>query len=540
MRSGSGPLGAPRLGLLTAAVALLALALFVAPGRRPDDGRQSTLWLAVESRALPEADATAAFASQFGAPPQGVDARRDGQPVIARPQRLWTAGAAAVRRLAGWHGLFALQAAFVVAIGLLMIRATRPRLGSASAERWTLIAVGATALPLAALALSPELLGALGMAIAAAALWGRRTGADVEPGQVYGGELDERVGLWRWPVAGAGMGLALLAGPSLLPLAAPLFAAAPRGRRLSRGLALLAGAALLLAAAALLTGTFWAPLEFWYDLRLLGWSGLALLIGRHVGVLTLFLPLLAAFDTPDRDAGRRWIPWAVAAGLVLQLITSPFDVAGPSGGAGNAWFLPAAVLLIAMPARLAGPAPVVAALGSLLLLAPLTLERIGLAERPVLREADRVRAWLPVETTEREIAGRVVLDRGSGIVLSAPLAAAFGAADGTLRLTAARVPLIIESGAELSSLRLEFGAAAPAAIDVAGGTAGDLLARPSGELALDVDLAAPDRRHPTWRSPRGASIYFVTLGLDGGSGEAPVAPVPLDLSLARPIGGGVP
>src|SRR5690606_6597544 len=87
MRSGSGPLGAPRLGLLTAAVALLALALFVAPGRRPDDGRQSTLWLAVESRALPEADATAAFASQFGAPPQGVDARRDGQPVIARPQR---------------------------------------------------------------------------------------------------------------------------------------------------------------------------------------------------------------------------------------------------------------------------------------------------------------------------------------------------------------------------------------------------------------------------------------------------------------------
>ncbi|MBZ0100869.1 MAG: hypothetical protein K8I65_01750, partial [Thermoanaerobaculia bacterium] len=121
----------------------------------------------------------------------------------------------------------------------------------------------------------------------------------------------------------------------------------------------------------------------------------------------------------------------------------------------------------------------------------------------------------------------------SGIVVRGFPPAVFAAADGTLRITAPNAPLLLESGAELASVRFEFGASAPASIGVTGGRSGDLLARPSGELALDVDLGEPDRRHPTWRSPRGAAIYFVTVTMD----KAPPAPVALDLSLARPRGG---
>ncbi len=524
---------AARLLLAALVVALLAAALFVAPARRPDDGRQSALWLAVEQRAG-SADAVAAFAARYGSPPRGVALDREGSLAPARPHRLGVAVAALARRLAGWPGVFALQALLFGAILALLARAGRGALGGSVATRWVLIALVASAAPLAVLSPTPELLGAFGVALAAATIWGRRAAPTIEPDAIYAGELAERSGAWRWPAAGLAFGLAAIGAPSVLPLAAPFVAAAPRGRRLVRGLGFAAGAAISGLAAAVLVGSFWQPVEFWYDLRLLGWSGLALLVGRHLGVATLFLPLLAAFAEPSREAGRRWIPWAVLAALAAQVVTSPFDLAGDAGAAGNAWFLPAAALLVALPRRLPGGGALAAlALASAALVSPLALDALGLADRSWARSASAARGWLPLESTEREIPGTAVLDRGSGIVVRGFPPAVFAAADGTLRVTAARAPLLLESGAELASVRLEFGASAPASIGVTGGRTGDLLARPSGELALDVDLGEPDRRHPTWRSPRGAALYFVTLTMD----EAPPAPVAFDLSIARPRGG---
>ena len=524
---------APRLMLVAFAAALLAAALFVAPARRPDDGRQSTLWLAVEQRAG-TADAAAAFASRFGSPPRGVELDREGRLAPARPHRLGVATAALARRLAGWPGVFALQSLLVVAILVLLARAGRGALGSGAAIRWVLVGLAASAAPLAALSPTPELLGAFGVALAAATIWGRRAAPTIEPESIYGGELAERSGAWRWPAAGVAFGLAAISAPSLLPLAAPFVAAAPRGRRLLRGLGFAVGTAITGLAAAVLSGSFWQPVELWYDHRLLGWSGVALLAGRHLGVVTLFLPLAAGFAEPSREEGRRWIPWAVLAALALQLVTSPFDVAGDAGAAGNAWFLPVAALLVVLPRRLPGGGALAAlALASIALVAPLALGALGLGERGWARGAAAVRAWLPLETTEREVLGAAVLDRASGIVVRGFPPAVFAAADGTLRITAPNAPLLLESGAELASVRFEFGASAPASIGVTGGRSGDLLARPSGELALDVDLGEPDRRHPTWRSPRGAAIYFVTVTMD----KAPPAPVALDLSLARPRGG---
>jgi hypothetical protein len=84
----------------------------------------------------------------------------------------------------------------------------------------------------------------------------------------------------------------------------------------------------------------------------------------------------------------------------------------------------------------------------------------------------------------------------------------------------------------LSSIRLELGAGAPASFEIAGGELGDVLFRPNGDVALDVRLDGATRRHPTWRSPAGAAVAVFELTLP----EAPAAPIPFDLSQARPQG----
>lgn len=533
MRPGIGA----KLALVAIAIAVGLAAVAVAPGRTPAPGRATVLWLAVESLAtdgdLEPADDAAAFRERFGTEARGAAAGRDGKLPVPPATRPWVRAAATVRAVAGWPGVFASQWLLWLASALLLVRAVRPKLGSSSATAWVAVVVSASAAPLAALHLVPETFALLGIALAAACIWGRRSAPTAEPEQVYQGDLAERSGAWRWPVAGLGFGLAAAAAPSLLPLAAPFVVAAPRGTRLLRGAAFLVGAALSFAAAALVAGWPWPPLELWYDPRLLGWSALGALVGRHLGIVPLFAPLLLVFSEPARDEGRRWIPWAAAAALLAQVVTSPFDLAGESGAPGNPWALPVVALLALLPATAPsrGALALAAVLG-LVLVAPLMLDSLGVGDRRWARPARLVRAWLPLETTQRALPGEAVLDRGSGVVLRGFEPEVFSGKDGRLRLTAARTPLWIESATELGSLRLELGDGAPATIEVRGGAAGEVLFRPSGEVAVDVGLDSPSRRHPTWRSPRGAAFYTVELILP----RAPAAPLPVDLSIARPAG----
>jgi hypothetical protein len=95
-----------------------------------------------------------------------------------------------------------------------------------------------------------------------------------------------------------------------------------------------------------------------------------------------------------------------------------------------------------------------------------------------------------------------------------------------------RAAVLLESAAPLASVRLELGAAAPADLAVQGAELGDVVLRPNGELAVDVELGAPARRHPTWRNRTMAEIYSFRIELP----RQPAAPIPVDLSLARPLG----
>ncbi len=540
-----------------AAAALLVVALRYGPERRPSTPGQTELRLAVESLAV---DGDLAFApadaeryrARFGAAAldgfrlEGVTRRGGRRPAAGkagsaageaeelprlRAPWAWVQLAALARRLGGWPAVFFLQWLYVAGAGLLLAWALRPRLGTGGAALFTGVALVASAASLATLWLVPEALLLLAAAAAGAAVWGRRRGPSVELGDVYGGELTEREGRWRWPLAGAAFGLVAAGSPAYLPLAWPLAAAAPRGRRALSTLLLLLSSGVVFAVVALAGGRPWPPLELWYDPKLLGWATVGLVAGRFAGAATWYLPGLVAFGVPSGDEGRRFIPWAVALALLLQVVTSPFDLAGDSGAVGNAWFLPLFALVLLLPARNPRWALGVAALVSLLLAAPAWLDATALAGRPWARDATTLRAWLPLDTTLRTLPGTAEIDR-SGIVLRGFSPAVFLGSDGRLRMAADAATLMVVSAAPLGSIRLELGADAPADIRVSHARAGDLVLRPDGEVALDVRLGKPDREHPTWSSPRGAAIYVFRLELP----RAPVAPLPLDLSLARPLG----
>jgi hypothetical protein len=538
-----------------AAAALLVAALRYGPERRPATPGQTELRLAVESLAtdgdLAYAPADAErFRARFGAAalegfrlegasrhgrrpaagPAGAPAAEPELPRLRAPWA-WVHLAATARRLGGWPAVFFLQWLYVAGAGLLLAWGLRPRLGTDGAALFSGVALLASAASLATLWLVPEALLLFAAAAAGAAVWGRRRGPSVELGDVYGGELTEREGRWRWPVAGVAFGLVAAGSPAYLPLAWPLAAAAPRGRRALPAALLLGSAGLVFAVVALAGGRPWPPLELWYDPHLLGWATVGLVAGRFVGAATWYLPALVALAVPSRDEGRRFIPWAVVAALAFQVVTSPFDLAGDSGAAGNAWFLPLFALILLLPARNPRGALGGAALASLLLVAPAGLDATGLAGRPWARGAASLRAWLPLDTTLRTLPGTAEIDR-SGIVLRGFAPAVFRGADGRLRLAADAATLMVVSAAPLGSIRLELGAEAPADIRVSRARAGDLVLRPDGGVALDVRLGAPDREHPTWSSPHGAAIYVFRLELP----RAPVAPLPLDLSLARPLG----
>jgi len=524
-----------QLALAAVGALLLLLALGFGTARTPEreSSGQRSLRTAIENASADSSAASEARAGEASNERAGEAGPEDraGESVRSRAG-LWLPLAGAAHRAAGWIGVLSLQWSLCFFGVLALFWALRPRLGSVGAVLWIAIGLFGSALALATTYLVPELFSFFCAALAGALVWGRRTLPTVEPEQVFQGELSDRRALWRWPVAGLAFGLALGSGPALVPLAVPFVAAARPSRRAPAGGLFVLGAAVALLIATLVTGWPWAPLGLGVDPHLLGWNAVFLFAGRSLGLLPFFLPTFIAVLEPVRDEGRRWIPWCALAGLLVQTATSPFDLAGDSGAPLLASFLPIYALLLLLPSGAKSRWGWAVALVALPWLAAGWLDAAGLREAGWTRPLEPVRRLLPLETTQRELDGVATLDRASGIVLRGLEPEVFPGGDGRLRLFGRRATLVVESTVPLSSIRLELGEGAPSAYEVSGGELGDVLFRPNGEVAVDVQLGKATRRHPTWRSPDGAAVAVIELGLP----EAPVAPIPLDLSLARPEG----
>jgi hypothetical protein len=106
-----------------------------------------------------------------------------------------------------------------------------------------------------------------------------------------------------------------------------------------------------------------------FDIHQSAWNAVYSLVGRHVGILPYFLPLLLGIAAFRKGEGRGTLIVAVAIGIACFLITRPFNFYGGGGAIANRYFLPlypALWFAAARPARAAswGGAVLAAALAA--------------------------------------------------------------------------------------------------------------------------------------------------------------------------------
>ncbi len=148
-------------------------------------------------------------------------------------------------------------------------------------------------------------------------------------------------------------------------------------------------------------------LKMGFDPRQGGWNTVYYLVGRHVGILPYFLPLVLGFFAFRRGEGRWALVLSVLLAAAVLFWLRPFNFYGGGGAMANRYFLPLYPALWFLAAR-----PVRPALGALaavlvtLLAAPFLLP-LWSAPRifPLASEggyryvSEAARRWLPFETT---------------------------------------------------------------------------------------------------------------------------------------------
>jgi hypothetical protein len=184
----------------------------------------------------------------------------------------------------------------------------------------------------------------------------------------------------RWLAVGALLGLVLMSRPFYGTLLLPAALAVPRGRRISGIASLILGAGLIVLASGLanladadaltpysghrqsfdsktgfpevdLPAGSWAGQiaqrgdHTWraqvnFDRTQTAWNVLYFFVGRHVGILPYFLPLLLGLAAFRRGEGRGMMILAALAAAFCFLLIRPFNFYGGGGALANRYFLP--------------------------------------------------------------------------------------------------------------------------------------------------------------------------------------------------------
>lgn len=535
VRTRTAATGAVVLTLLLAVAA--AAAVLFASAREPLAGREATLWLAVESRALDhdqvlETVDRTRYAARFHHEPVDALVQVVGERKLFDAPWLWTELATMARILVGPRGPYFLQATLFALTGLVAMTTLRSRIGASSGPLLVGVVLFGSALFFVPFRLEPRAVELAAMTVAAALLWYRRVGPARGPDDVFRGEIGGGAHPIRFGLAGGAFGVVAAGSPAYLWLALPLLGAAPSGRKTVARTCFVAGALGVFAALVLFGGAPWERLEPSASPQLLGWNVVAALVGHQTGLLPYFAPLVLLAVTAGRSEGRRWVLPAALLAFVSQLLLAPFDVVESVAMPGNAWFLPLIALLLvaAEHAEAPGWSLAAAAVSGLFLapqwIAPWTPNT--LSERLARRLAPVVEL-LPLPSTQRELPGVVQLER-EGLTVHGFAPALVGRGDGRFGLRSDRAALLVASERPLSSVRLELGAAAPVDFEIRGGKMGNTTLRPNGDVAVDVGLDPRGaRRHPVWWSGQPAWIYALELRLP----KRPPTEVPLDLPYGR-------
>ncbi|HEY4594091.1 MAG TPA: hypothetical protein VIJ61_16850, partial [Thermoanaerobaculia bacterium] len=386
--------------------------------------------------------------------------------------------------------------------------------------------------------------------------------------QIYGGEdtVPEGHSLARWCGAGALLGVAAVYRPVYLTLFLPAIVAAwegPPRRRRAAVAGLVAGA---LAVAALSAGIQWLaggdptgyggqrqgvygqqgypeveyPAAGWsqrvaqhgnaswlqrqalrpqLSASLAGWNLVYALIGRNVGILPYFLPLLLGFLAFQQDRGRWAIPLAVGAAVVAFLVLLPFNFYG-GGALGNRYFLPLYPALWFLAARPVKPvwAPLVVLLASPFL-GPLWNDPTGYPVGPdgQPRYVSAVaRRWLPFETTQVNLPGdQVAMEGGLWVKLLNHNAWHTGKSLSLRLAGSAPVDLFLASPQPLATVDFELDGKAPTRLQVGDDDLRPLMLLANGSEIFEVRLGTERAVHPVAGSPYDVHFYAMHFFLPG-------------------------
>jgi hypothetical protein len=523
------------------------------------------------------------FVAQWGVPPNGLvlQSRPGGDRLVYAKPPLYALILAPFVRVAPVRGPVVANALMLAAAVLLAALTLRRRLGGA-APYWTAAFVFAsTAFAYVFWGDADLFLLACTAAGFALVYWeDRRFVPGDEPmPQIYGGEAEEpgdRSGasIARWCGAGALLGVAAVYRPVYLTLFLPAIVAAWEGQARRRRAAV-AGLVLgALAVAALSMGIQWLaggdptgyggqrqgvygqqgypeveyPTAGWSQRvarqgnaswlqrqalrpqlspKLAGWNLVYVLIGRDVGILPYFLPLLLGFLAFQQDRGRWAIPLAVGAAIVAFLVLLPFNFYG-GGALGNRYFLPLYPALWFLAARPVRPlwaawAPLGVVLLASPFLGPLWTDPTGYPLGPDGQPryvSSVARRWLPFETTQSNLPGDQVAMEG-GLWVKLLNHNAWHAGRGTnLRIAGgAPVDLLLGSPQPLGSVDFELDERAPTRLKIGDEDLRPLMLLANGSEIFEVRLVAERAVHPLWWSPYDVHFYALQFSLPGARTE---------------------
>ena len=517
------------------------------------------------------------FVRQWGGQPDGLvlQSRDEGRHLTYGKPFLYALATAPFVRFAPVRGAIVANALFLAVASLLAALALRRRLGG-TASFWVAVLVFASVSFGYVFWVHADLFLFAAMAAGFALAYWEDRPREAHLPEIYGGEATT-VGkgfLLRWFAVGVLLAIPGAIRPFYLAVLLPAALAVPSGRRRRAGWAALAAGVLGLL---LLTGlvqwhaggsfsgyggerqgfyprTGYPDVDFpasqweeslrhwgntsWIqegaitpdlDHRLWAWNGFYFFLGRNIGVLPYFLPLLLGFFAFSGERGRWAIPWAVLLAVAGFLLVRPFNFYGGGGAIGNRYFLPlypALWFLAGRRPRAAWATPalaiVIAALAAPFLL-PLwshpTAFPIGPDGRYRHVSAFAART-LPYETTQSHIpGGQDSAHDGLWVKLLNENMGRIGEAESLLG--DARGEVLVGSPEPLRGLLVVCDPRAPTRLESGGQTVRPSLLRPNGTVVFALELKAPRAVHPMWWTREPYYLYEVDLRLPG----APKVPI---------------
>lgn len=262
------------------------------------------------------------------------------------------------------------------------------------------------------------------------------------------------------------------------------------------------------------------------SLSLTGWNLVYMLIGRNVGILPYFLPLLLGFLAFQQDRGRWAIPLAVGAALAAFLVLLPFNFYG-GGALANRYFLPlypALWFLAARPVRAMRAAwGLLVALLASPFLGPLWNDPTGYPLAPdgqpryVSAVAQR---WLPFETTQSSLPGdQVAMEGGLWVKLLNHNAWHAGRGKSLRIAGGAPVDLLLGSPQPLDAIDFELDGKAPTQLRIGDDDLRPLMLLANGSEIFEVRLGTERAVHPLWWTPYDVHFYALHFYLPGARTE---------------------